>query len=345
MIGMNQIRRKTYTGLAIGLAIGAVCVGIVVWWSMHTIKTYEDGTNKKYLAKYTKLVTVPNKDIVQGEVITDDMLVEKRIHISTVPTGSLSKSAAAGQVAKYNLSANVPITSNMVTEQILTSDVREQELNTVLMPSDLEEGDYIDVRIMYPNGTDYIVLAQKKVDKIENQTMWIQLSEDERLLLNGAIVDSFLTQGSKLYATKYVDSASQVKTSDDSNDEVKGYLNKLISDNMETFKTGDNTAISNEVYDMIIKYRNFASAVTRTSEDYQPNDQVINMMKADKNIVSEATSKLSSEARAVIENANTTYKTTNKDDFGNIVSGAEKSINAQQSQRNSALSESGSTNQ
>lgn len=339
MIGMNQIKRKTFTGLVIGLAIGLVCVGIVVWWSVHTIKTYEDGTNKKYLTKYTKLVTVPNKDIVQGEVITADMLVEKRIHISTVPTGALSKSSASGQVAKYNLSANVPITSNMVTEQILTSDVREQELNTVLMPSDLEVDDYIDIRIMYPNGTDYIVLAQKKVDDINNQTMWIQLSEDERLLLNGAIVDSFLTQGTKLYATKYVDSASQIKTTDDSNDEVKGYLNKLVADNLDSFKTGDDTTISNKIYDMIIKYRNFASTVTRTSENYQPNDQIINMMKADKNIVNEATSKLSLDARTVIDNANKAYENANPDEYDKVVTGAEKSITAQQTQRNTALSE------
>lgn len=338
MIGMNQIKRKTYTGLAIGLGIGLVCVGLIVWWTFHTIKTYEDGTNQNYLNKYTKLVTVPNADVVQGEVITSDMLVEKRIHISTVPTGALQKSSVIGQVAKYNISANVPITSSMISNQILTSDVREQELNTVLMPSDLNVDDYIDIRIMYPNGTDYIVLAQKQVDKIENTTMWIKLSEDERLLLNSAVVDSYLTQGTKLYATTYADPQSQIKTNDDSNSAVKGYLTKLISDNIATFKSSDETNISNTVYDMIIKYSNFAATVTRTAENYQPNTQVINMMKADANILAEATTRLSSDARTVVDNANTSYEKSNPDKYSNVVTGAQSSIAAQQTERTSLLS-------
>lgn len=340
MIGMNQIKRRTYIGLGIGLAIGAVCVGLTIWWSISTIKSYENGTNQNYLNKYTKLVTVPNKDIVQGQVITSDMLVQKRIHISTVPTGALDLSKVSGQVAKYNISANTPITSNMVASNLLTADVREQEINTVLMPSDLVEGDYIDIRITYPNGTDYVVLSQKIVDKIANQTMWIKLSEDERLLLNSAVVDSYLTQGSKIYATKYADPGSQIKIGDDTNDSVKGYLNTLISNDMDTLKSGDQDKITTSVYDMIVKYSNFADAVTKTIVNYQPNSQVIDMMKADANIVNNATSKLSSDARTIIDNANSSYESQNQDKFNNVVTGAQQSITAQQTERNSLLNQS-----
>ena len=51
---------------------------------------------------------------------------------------------------------------------------------------------------MFANGTDYIVLAGKQVNKISGQTMWFSLKEDERLILNSAIVDSFLSKGTKL---------------------------------------------------------------------------------------------------------------------------------------------------
>lgn len=333
MIGMSQIKKRMYAGIAIGLAIGLVGIGLTAWWSISTVKSYENGTNKKYISDYTQVVTVLNKDVVQGEVITDAMLTDVRIHKSTVPTGALTSSSVVGQVAKFNISANVPITSNMISSQIISADLREQELNTVLMPSDLVEGDYIDVRIMYPNGTDYIVLAQKQVDKIAGQTMWIKLSEDERLLVNGAVVDSFLNHGTKLYATKYTDPQSQVKSADDSSDAVKGYLNNIIGASMGSFTGGDQKVIADTVFDLIVKYKNFGATVTRTMENYQPNSQVINMMKADKNIVVEATTRLTLDARNVIENANNAYESTNLEKYNNIVSGAQQSITAQQTQR------------
>ena len=34
----------------------------------------------------------------------------------------------------------------------------------VVLPTDLTTGDYIDVRAMFPNGQDYIVVAKKEVE-------------------------------------------------------------------------------------------------------------------------------------------------------------------------------------
>ena len=103
------------------------------------------------------------------------------------------------------------------------------------MPSDLNTGDIVDVRIMFPNGTDYIVLAQKNVTNIEGETMWLQLAEDERLLLNSAVVDSFLEQGTKLYATKYVDQDAQIKVSDE---EAEKYREQYLVSNMQPTENG-----------------------------------------------------------------------------------------------------------
>jgi hypothetical protein len=333
MVGMSQIKKKMWQGVAIGGAIGVVGIGISVWWAISTIKTYESGTNKKFNAKYTQMVTVLNKDIIQGELITDDMLSEVRVHNSTVPTGSVSKTSIAGKVAKYNIATKVPLTSNMVTDEIISSDVRSQEINTIVMPSDLVEGDKVDLRLMYPNGTDYIVLAQKTVDKIAGQTMWIQLGEDERLLLNSAMVDSFLKQGTKLYATKYADADAQIKTSDDTADTAKGYVTEEIKKESTTIKAATDEELTTLLFEMISKYKNFGVTVSRTIENYQPNNQVMDMMKTNANILEEAKAKLSQEARTNIENAVSTYETTSGDDYANVVTGAEQSITNQKAQR------------
>lgn len=369
MIGMSQIKKKTIEGIAIGASIGVVGIGLTLWWAFSTIKTYQEGTNKKFNAEYTTMVNVLTKDVIQGEVITSDMVTQVRVHKKTAPTGSENFSDYNGKVAKYNIAANVPLTPSMLADKIIDADIRSQEINTILMPSDLNEKDYIDIRIMYPNGTDYIVLAQKQVDQISGQTMWLNLAEDERLILNSAMVDSFLTSGTKLYATKYADSDSQIKIADellatsqttpsdtdtgattttttnattttnttDVTSVVQGKLNEAIKSEIDRIKTEDTATAVSSIFDLILKYKSFANAVTRTTENYQPNAQVMAMMQSNKNILEDAKAKLSAEARANIENGINNYKSSTGDEYSNVVSGAQEAISTQKTLRNELL--------
>lgn len=357
MIGMSQIKKKTMEGIAIGFAIGVVGIGLTLWWAISTIKGYENGTNKKFNRLYIQDVAVLTRDVIQGEVINPDMVTNVRIHKNTVPTGALDAGSISGKVAKYNIAANVPLTESMLTTEIISADIRSQEINTVVMPSDLNELDYVDIRIMYPNGTDYIVLAQKQVKQISGQTMWLDLAEDERLLLNSAMVDSFLNTGTKLYATKYADSDSQIKiegntpattTTDEDGNTItpdrtdvtaiaKGRLSDAIRSEIESIKSEDTDTAVNSIFDLILKYKSFANAITRTTENYQPNAQVMAMMQANGNILEEAKAKLSADARANIENGIANYKADSGDDYNNVVSGAQESITNQKTLRNELL--------
>ena len=345
MIGMSQIKKKTMQGIFIGLGIGVVGIGLSLWWSISTIKSYQKGTNKNYNKKYTQDVVVCKRDVIQGEVITDDMVtIAKNINKNTIPNGAKkSKNEVVGSVAKYNIAANVPVLDTMLSTEIVSADIRSQEINTVLMPTDLNVGDYVDIRIMFPNGTDYVVLAQKKIENIIGTTFWINMAEDERLLLNSATVDSYLNQGSKLYATKYTDATSQTNLSDEATSQAKGYVADEIDKELSTLQEADADEFTDKMFDLIIKYKNFASAATRVSENHQPNSQVMQLMKSNNQIVEQATQRLSEEARRNIESGISNYKTTNKNDYNNVVTGAQTSIKTQQDQRTALLN--GSTNE
>lgn len=339
MIGMSQIKKKMLQGIAIGATIGVVGIGITGFFSYRVIKSYQDGTNKTYQRNFTTQVAVLTKDVVQGETITDDMITYARVHNSTVPTNAITSTVgnAIGKIAKYSIAANVPLTDTMLSETTIASDIRSQEYNSIVMPSDLSEGEYVDVRIMYTNGTDYIVLAQKKVEKIQGTTMWLDLGEDERLLLNSAIVDSYLEEGTKLYATKYVDQDAQIKISDDEAATAEGYVKSEITKQMDTIKTADEAGLTTILFGLVQKYKNFATTVSRTTENYQPNEQVMSLMRTNPNILAEATSKLSSEARANMENALQSYKNKNEDNYSNVVTGAQEAISTQKVQRTQLL--------
>ena len=335
MIGMSQIKKKMMQGIFIGVGIGVVGIGLTIWWAISTIKSYENGTNKNYLANYTKPVTMLTKDVVQGEVITEDMVTDStRVHINTVPSGAFTSAGEViGKVAKYSIAASVPLTESMLTDEIIAADIRSQEVNTVLMPSDLQENDSVDIRIMFPNGTDYIVLAQKQVKRIEGETMWLELGEDERLLLNAAMVDSFLEQGTKLYATKYVDQDAQIKVSDDAAVKAEGYVSEQIKKQLTEIQTADETKLTSILFGLIKDYKNFATTVSRTTENYQPNTQVMNLIKNNTDIVDQAKDKLSEEARANIENALSEYESKNSEKYGSVVSGSQNAISSQKNQR------------
>ena len=100
-------------------------------------------------------------------------------------------------------------------DEEITADIRTQEFNTIVLPTQIEDGDTIDVRLRLPNGTDYIVISKKKVtiptiDGVDSQnTIKMDVSEEEILLMSNAIVEAYWINGSKLYATTYKEPGNQ----------------------------------------------------------------------------------------------------------------------------------------
>ena len=93
--------------------------------------------------------------------------------------------------------------------------VRMQEYNSIVLPVDLFTDDYVDIRLLLPNGQDYIVVSKKKVTVPDlngeylTDTIQMKMSEDEILSMSNAIVEAYKIDGSKLYATKYSEAGMQ----------------------------------------------------------------------------------------------------------------------------------------
>ena len=67
-------------------------------------------------------------------------------------------------IAKIDMYANTVITPDMVAEgQLTKDDVRKQEYNIIALPTQIQTGDYIDVRLRLPDGQDLIVVSHKEV--------------------------------------------------------------------------------------------------------------------------------------------------------------------------------------
>lgn len=363
MIGMNQIKKRLINGILIGLAIGLVFVIVTIIIANNIVTGYKEGTNKNFLQNYTTDVVTFNRDVVQGETITEDMLSITRIHNNTVPRGAITSTGAiVGQVAKYNIVRNSTAVSNMVSDKIISQDVRIQEINAITLPTDLMVNDFIDIRLMYPSGVEYIVLTQKQVTKISGTTIWMDMSEEDTLLLNSAIVDSYLTDGTKLYAVRYTDPTTQIKlgASEESMAQAKKYIKNELGKELSTIRSidevytvegpvdvyGEPTSTStftarDKMVDLLtefaIEYRYYVESYNKIEANYQPNDQVMAYMRTNKYIVERAKEKLDASARQTIERSIAQFESSNSEGYSNVVSGINTSVSAQQALRNQTL--------
>ena len=66
---------------------------------------------------------------------------------------------------KVSMKKNTIITTELLnkSDSVVQDDVRKQEYNMLALPSQLETGEYIDVRLALPSGQDYIVVSKKEV--------------------------------------------------------------------------------------------------------------------------------------------------------------------------------------
>ena len=120
--------------------------------------------------------------------------------------------ANAEYVAKVRIPKGTIITKDMIllaAESKKQDTLRLVEYNMITLPSELKDGETVDIRISFPTGQDYVVISKKIVEKSDATTIWFKLSEEEILTLNSAIVEAYLIAGAKLYAVTYTDPGIQ----------------------------------------------------------------------------------------------------------------------------------------
>lgn len=75
-------------------------------------------------------------------------------------------------------------------------------------PVGLTPGKYIDVRVRFPFGQDFIALSHKQVKEINGTTMKLVLTEQEIYTYNSMLTDKILYQA-QIYSAEYLDTGAQ----------------------------------------------------------------------------------------------------------------------------------------
>ena len=216
-MAMNPMQRKANNYLLIGVLVTLVITGSIIVLLFMQLNNLQQEKKKQQASM--KTVYVVSEDIKSGDIVSYDKLTQKLVANSVIPENALSVDLTENTIAKIDLKVGTVITDNMIQEsdEKTTKDLRKQEYNMIIVPSQIQSGDYIDIRIRFSNGVDYIVVSKKRVEipQIEGvdtrSSIIINMTETETMVMSNAIIEAYIDQGALLYATTYVEPGLQEK--------------------------------------------------------------------------------------------------------------------------------------
>lgn len=233
-MAMNPMQRRSRNSFLIGFLVSLILMAIVVVFLLMRIKSINEA--KEALEALQVQCYVAADDLESGQKISleEDFVmatVQTTIDRSTLISsddfeyidseGNIETRYNEDGTQKYKelvMRIDVPagafVTKDMFIEEEeeISNTERLQEYNMIVLPSQLKNGDYVDIRLSLPTGQDYVVLSKKRVLGTDATSIWFNMDEEEMLTINNAIVESYVIAGSKLYAAPYTNPGMQKPT-------------------------------------------------------------------------------------------------------------------------------------
>ena len=208
MYRQNYLKQIITIGIVAAIIIFSIILIVNIVNKVHIISDlqeqldqYEEGTGTVY-----RLL----EDEKAGKAIEADSLIAINIPLTAIPENAITDlSQVEGKLYKTNLSANTCLSEDMVIDNIITDDLRELDVIMDEIPIGLEEGDFVDVRIAFPLGQDYIGMTKKEVLGIVDNVVKLIVNEEDFYTYQSMESDKSIYSGTKIYAAKYVESMIQ----------------------------------------------------------------------------------------------------------------------------------------
>ena len=196
------------------LLTGIPLAGMLLYAKKQTQQTTESLNHYEQLHEQYSYASifVLTRDAAAGEELTADMIRMQRVASSEDLSAvqSPAKEELIGKRLKVSLAKGASIGTDIVYEGVtVTDDERRVELSQLMLPQTLKENDLVDVRIVFPNGEDYLVIGHKRVYRIirddggEVLALQLRLFEEELLRYQAACVDTKTYEDTHLYAVQY----------------------------------------------------------------------------------------------------------------------------------------------
>ncbi|GGA04934.1 hypothetical protein GCM10008018_58530 [Paenibacillus marchantiophytorum] len=224
---MKSRRRQTilkysiYVGIIVTVATSSVGFASYRFYNAKLIKE-RSNFQQQLLEEKEKLKIYESKNRVGWVLLTDKKAGETILEADVkkqelpdyfTPTNLvLKKEDVVGKTIKINALTSSAITVEMVyASGPLAADVRKEETEYIKLPLRAEKGQTtVDIRVVFPNGEDYVVISKKKLNDfdLDKQQAFFTDNEEEALMLQSALVDAYINNA-ELYMKAYVEPEMQ----------------------------------------------------------------------------------------------------------------------------------------
>ncbi len=255
----NPMQRQKRVSFLLGFLTMLLLSAIVIGFLGYTL--YKIKEEEKAEKNAMKDVYVISTDVPSGGAINSTVMKLQKVAGTVAPSNRFTSSNLLDEegnpredlVSKIDLKAGTVLTADMVTinSEKATSDLRKQEYNIATLPTEIQTGDYVDIRIRMASGADYIIVSKKQVTIPQvagmdaAETFTVNLAEEETLAMSSAIIDAFTCIGSEIYLTIYTDPGMQVAATPTYH--VSATTMQLIGDNPNIVTDAKN-ALYNRYY-------------------------------------------------------------------------------------------------
>jgi flagellar biosynthesis chaperone FliJ len=274
-MGVNMYSKKKYFIMAAVLVLLLAAAGIFIvvknYQNIITQREEEIDSLVKQLDEIGELVTVYqlNTEAKSGTKMQDFQFSEVEVPEYSVPEHAvLSLEDIEGFYFKIALGKGTIVTSDMLMQQELTDDERTLDVVLDEIPIGLEIGDYVDIRIAFPLGQDYIAMTHKQVVEINGSTLKLIVSQQDFYAYQSMQTDEALFSSTKAYGSTYIEGGVQAA--------AKQYY-PVSLDVLRTMLLDPNIDTSD--YSDVLKRREQLEKQLLSSEKVTINDTVTNGKK------------------------------------------------------------------
>lgn len=197
------------------MIICSACLFVGVVLVLGGIALYNKATTTNQEIEHAPVTygVVVLENLAPGEILKQEQLMTIPLIEAEQPLNTVRLEDAIGGKLRYGVESNTILSSGMIDKgELVADDLRKHVYHFIEITEALSRGDYIDIRIQFPNGADYIVLSKKRVldcslyDEVAqtDNSLWIEVSEEEILTLSSAVVDAYFNDQAKIYAIQYI---------------------------------------------------------------------------------------------------------------------------------------------
>ena len=161
---------------------------------METLKTADQQqiqTLQEQASSKSRTGYVATTDIKQGDILQDGVNVTAGSFASDADQTTFADSSCINKQAVVTIQSGSPITNNVVATA-MDKQLNERECTFVNLNANLKEGDFVDIRILFPNGEDPIVVSKVSIQKpvVVSNLCYLWLTADQISNLDAAAVDA-----------------------------------------------------------------------------------------------------------------------------------------------------------